>query len=85
MSSPCNLYPIEPCENAPILLGGEGNIEALPYIPVEGLGFYSLWYCENFWARVIFLFTGRISLYVLSATHPPVSLVIGNPGVVRDS
>ena len=63
-------------------VGQEGSgIVDLPTLSstVDGLpAILSCWQL-GFWARVRFLFTGRVWLCALGTMHPPVALFMGNP------
>lgn len=74
------LKPIERWHRTNIYLGGEG-IKPLPVTRVEdenGITLNSIWELPSFWARLKFLFDGRITLRIYGPTLPPVSLIRGD-------
>jgi hypothetical protein len=74
------LVPAKHPETNITLKGAPGSdVKDLPAIQTEE-GFFSLWYCDSFVARVLFLITGRIWFGCISNHHPPVSLMIGGLG-----
>jgi hypothetical protein len=55
--------------------GKENEIHDLP-VTFTNVGIASVWSC-SLWARVKFLFHGRIIFLALTNNHPPINLVIG--------
>lgn len=59
-----------------------GGVKPLPCarVTVEGTeSTLSQWHLRGFWARLRFLFTGKLWLCTLGIMHPPVALFTGNP------
>lgn len=59
-------------------LKGYGDIPDLPITKLDDESLASVWYQPSIWARIIFLFTGKITMSCLGYTHPPVGLHHGD-------
>lgn len=57
-------------------LKGFGDVVDLPITKFPGL-IISVWKVKSVWWRVRFLFSGEVSFMCQGATHPPISIIIG--------
>jgi len=75
------LEPVAEWHTNLLLKGNSPNVSDLPATRIDQpdfQGIHSVWFCRSLKARIIFLLFGKISFAVLSDSHPPVLIGIGN-------
>lgn len=73
-----HMMPIKDYHTNGVLKAPPGQEEEVNDLPVTftNVGVASVWSC-SFWARLRFLFHGKIIFLAMGRSHPPMNLVIG--------
>lgn len=72
------MYPVEEWHSNGVSATDDPDYNIpVSYYPNSFEGVHSVWKCKSVWARVKFLFSGKVSFVTDTKTHPPVIVGLG--------